>query len=56
MSQKNLRVKILFFLSCQKKQMVYYLDEMYAEVCAYLTSHKYFELPNYRVRIFVFLS
>ncbi len=34
--------------------MVYYLDEMYAEVCAYLTSNKYFELPNYRVRIIFF--
>jgi len=26
------------------------LDQMYAEVCAYLTSNKYFELPTYRVR------
>lgn len=24
-------------------------DEMYAEVCAYLTSNKYFELPDYCV-------
>lgn len=26
-----------------------FLDQMYAEVCAYLTGNKYFELPNYRV-------
>ena len=25
---------------------------MYAEVCAYLTSNKYFELPTYRVKLF----
>jgi hypothetical protein len=30
--------------------------EMYAEVCAYLTSHKYFELPNYRKSLLNFTS
>jgi len=25
------------------------LDQMYAEICAYLTGSKYFELPSYRV-------
>lgn len=35
--------------------MYFHLDEMYAEVCAYLTSYKYLELPNYRVS-YLFLS
>ena len=26
------------------------LDDMYAEICAYLTSHHYFDLPTDRVR------
>ncbi len=29
------------------------LDQMYAEICAYLTGNKYFELPTYRVSDFV---
>ena len=33
------------------------LDDMYAEICAYLTSHHYFELPTDRVRpLFSFFS
>jgi hypothetical protein len=29
------------------------LDQMYAEICAYLTGNKYFELPTYRVSDFI---
>ncbi|CAF4061854.1 unnamed protein product [Rotaria sordida] len=29
-------------------------DEMYAEVCAFLTNNKYFQLPNYRIRVFLY--
>jgi hypothetical protein len=35
--------------------MYKYLDQMNAEVCAYLTGNKYFELPAYRVRNCFFL-
>ena len=40
---------ILFLYFLSSCQMFFHLDEMYAEVCAYLTSYKYLELPNYRV-------
>ncbi len=53
MSQKYKMCTALFFFSfCQRN--VRYLDEMYGEVCAFLTNNKYFELPNYRVRIFLY--
>lgn len=48
-SRKKMHRIALFFSFCQTNFS--YLDEMYAEVCAYLTTNKYFELPNYCVSI-----